>query len=157
MIMNCANEANMQRKRVETDIKSLLRSGVRENHSVATILTPSLKDERRQPWREQGRSSPDRERSLDRNLKKSLEMIKNLKDPRSWSKVTKKKSIGSDLGDKGHVQEFNYSKSNGKPLSIFERVLISLTTLFTYFGINNIGLQLPEHIHHTFLSKPELL
>ena len=106
---------------------------------MATILTPGPKDERREPCRGQGRNSPDRERSLDRNLKKSLEMIKNLKDPCSWSKVTKKKSIGSDLGDKGHAKEFNYSKHNGKPLNIFERVLISLTTLFTYFGINNIG------------------
>lgn len=82
MIMNCVNEANTHTKRIETDREGCFDKVVRENQYVAMMLTPGLKNERREPWREQGRSSPGR------SLKKSLEIFKNAKDPCSWSKAT---------------------------------------------------------------------
>ena len=33
---------------------------------------------------------------------------------------------------------FNYSKCSGKPLNIFEKALISVTGLLTYFSTNNM-------------------
>lgn len=68
-------------------------------------------------------------------VNKSLEMIENLKDTCSWRKVAKRKSAKSYLEEEGHI---NYYKRNGKSLNIFERALISLITLFTYFSTNNI-------------------
>lgn len=81
MIMNCVNEVNIYIKRIEIDREGCFDKVVRENQYVVMMFILGLKNERRELWREQGRSC------LGRSFKKSFEIIKNVKDLCSWSKA----------------------------------------------------------------------